>query len=223
MKSNVLVATEDTDFRDRVAGEAKGLCRIISFPSVVKLLRKCEARHPTVVILDSTLPGVDGLEILHTVRHIVAPDTFVIGVGPLDLTGILGAHHTRRLISVRRAAKPVAEVLRALLDPSAPRTIREVRYQAAEDAFFVAFRDGKTYELARRVIEADDGSRVVRARVEDEGDAFVVEQRSGNRYDVAWDFVLHHVGQASGHAPAEPPAVGGWEAPAFAGDSGVGG
>ena len=56
----------------------------------------------------------------------------------------------------------------------------------------MAFRDGKTYELARRVIEVDDGSPVVRTRVEDEGDAFVVEQQSGNRYDVAWDFVLHH-------------------------------
>jgi DNA-binding Xre family transcriptional regulator len=96
-------------------------------------------------------------------------------------------------VVVRRSFPALVKTVRALLDPAAARTLDAVRYLPKEEAFFVAFRSGKTYELPRKLIEADDGSPIVGApRVINDGDAFKVRQKSGKMYEVPWDFVLHH-------------------------------
>ena len=192
MKTEVLLATHDPGFRARLTDAVADLCQLSVSRSVSQVLQRLEQTPPDVLILDLALPHLDGLEVLHALRHAAAPDMVVLAAGPLDLTGSLGALQTRQVIPVRRTARPIAAMLRALLDPHASRTLREVRYQPGEDTFFVAFMDGKTYELPRRTIEADDGSPVLSTRVEDTGEGFVVRQRSGNTYGVAWDFVLHH-------------------------------
>jgi len=96
-------------------------------------------------------------------------------------------------VVVPRSARSAVEVVRGRLDPAAARTVRDVRYTPKEETFFVAFRNGKTYELSRQVIEADDGTRVVaKPRVIHGGEAFEVRLASGKTYEVAWDFVLYH-------------------------------
>lgn len=192
MKTQVLLATHDSGLRARLTGEVADLCQLSVSRSVSHVLRRLERTPPDVLILDLTLPNLDGLELLHALRHAASPDMVVVAAGPLDLTGSLGILQTRQVIPVRRTARPIAAMLRALLDPHTSRTLREVRYQPGEDTFFVAFMDGKTYELPRRTIEADDGSPVLSARIAENGEGFVVRQRSGNTYGVAWDFVLHH-------------------------------
>lgn len=192
MKTEVLLATDDPGFRARLTDAVGDLCQLSVSRSVSHVVQQLERGAADVVILDLTLPHLDGLEVLHALRHAASPDVVALAAGSLDLTGSLGVLQTRQVIPVRRIARSIAAMLRALLDPDASRTIREVRYQAGEDTFFVAFMDGKTYELPRRTIEADDGSPVVSTRVEEKGEGFRVRQRSGNTYGVAWDFVLHH-------------------------------
>ncbi len=59
------------------------------------------------------------------------------------------------------------------------RTLEAVRYLHKEKAYFVAFRNGKTYELPRRLVEGDDGTSLLREpRIIHAGEAFEVSQRS---------------------------------------------
>jgi DNA-binding Xre family transcriptional regulator len=94
---------------------------------------------------------------------------------------------------VPRSFRQLVGALRARLDPKAARTLADVRYERTEAAFFVTFRSGKAYELSRKVIETDDGSRVIgEPRIIDGGETFEVRQASGNTYQVPWDAVLYN-------------------------------
>jgi CheY-like chemotaxis protein/DNA-binding XRE family transcriptional regulator len=192
MKPNVLLATGDVGFRKQLAGEVRNLCHLSFASSTTQARTLLENKEWAIVVIDTKLPGLDGLEVLHALRHAASRPRYIVTAGTLDPIGSLGILHDLPVISIRRTPEPVAGLLRAILDPSAQHKILGVRYQPNEKAFFVVFHDGKTYELPRGPIEADDGSPVVKTSVVDDGDAFMVRQASGNAYDVAWDFVLYH-------------------------------
>ncbi|HEY3248122.1 MAG TPA: helix-turn-helix transcriptional regulator [bacterium] len=48
------------------------------------------------------------------------------------------------------------------------------------------------YRVRRDWLTGDDGTKILRVHVELDGAAFVVEQASGNRLEIPWDFVLYH-------------------------------
>lgn len=192
MKPNVLVATQDSDFKAAIKAQVGSLCNITSTPSTASLLMSLIKKQYDGLIVDTRTPGLDGGSVLHALAHVADPGFFVVSAGLFDPMTTLGAQKIVRWVSSPRSARSIGEVLRAFFDPASARTIREAHYQEKEDVFFIAFRDGKTYEMARNKIEDDDGTPVVDVRVEDGGDAFIVRQKSGNTYDVAWDFVLYH-------------------------------
>ncbi len=193
MKPRVLVATRNADLRDPLARRVADLCRLTFTASTTSTYWNIMRKSPRGVVLDSRLPGLDSLELTHAVRHSATPELLVVTLGPIKHADYLAALKTCEQVVVGRSLGAVVDILRSRLDPLASRRIREVRYQPEENVFFVTFRDSKTYELAREVIEADDGSALVgEPQVTNSGDAFVVRQKSGNRYDVAWDFVLYH-------------------------------
>src|SRR5574337_289928 len=72
-------------------------------------------------------------------------------------------------------------------------TLRDCVYDAAREQFLITFRDGRMYRLPRTLLPEDDGTEILSALVERGGSAFVVQQRSGNSFEVPWDFVLHHL------------------------------
>ena len=75
--------------------------------------------------------------------------------------------------------------------PSFDRKIRDVRYLVRDSQFIVTFESGKEYNFSRAALELDDGSELVRVRVDRKRFFFQVIQASGNRYEVPWDRVLH--------------------------------
>ncbi len=199
MKSDVLVASQDGQVQDRLRKAVADLCRVKISDSPGQAYEQFLQKSFDVFILDSKLPKLDSLELAHVLRHGSHRKSVFISWGPLDLD--LGlffrnmGHHMKGSgpLVIRRSLPLLIKVLRALLDPAADRTLEAVRYQPKEDAFFVAFRSGKTYELPRKLIEADDRSPLVgEPRVIDDGDAFEVRQKTGNTYQVAWDFVVYH-------------------------------
>ena len=70
--------------------------------------------------------------------------------------------------------------------------LRDCFYDAERREFVTIFRDGKLYRVRRNWLQEDDGSEILRVRVELDGSAFRVEQASGHRFEVPWDFVLYH-------------------------------
>ena len=199
MKSDVLVATRDVQVQDRLQDAVADLCRVKISDSPGQAYKQLGQKPFDVFILDSKLPKLDSLELAHALWHGSSRRSVFISWGPLDLDIILCARNMvhpmkgSEPVVIRRSLPLLIKALRALLDPAAERTLQAVRYQPKEDAFFVAFRSGKTYELSRKLIEADDGTPVVgEPRVIDDGDAFEVRQQTGNTYQVAWDFVLYH-------------------------------
>ena len=70
--------------------------------------------------------------------------------------------------------------------------LRDCFYDAERREFVAIFRDGRMYRLRRSWLPEDDGSEIVRVRLESDGASFAVEQSSGNRFEVPWDFVLYH-------------------------------
>lgn len=194
MKSNVLVATQDRRLRDDIRTNVASLLNVTGATAAISLSGALRKKSYRALVLDTRMPDFDELSVLHTLRHHGDPGLFVVSVGSLDPRTILGAQGIVRWIPLPESRRrTVWETLRALFDPASARTIREVRYLPKEDAFFVAFRNGTSYELSRRLIEADDKSPIVgEPEVIDGGDAFRVRQRSGNVYEVAWDFVLYH-------------------------------
>lgn len=70
--------------------------------------------------------------------------------------------------------------------------VRDCLYDTDRHEFMVIFRDGKMYRIRRDWLPEDDGTEIRRIRVERDGSAFVVEQTSGRRFEVPWDFVLYH-------------------------------
>lgn len=186
MKANVLLASPDQTLRAGLEDAMGEWCRFRVSTTAGQMSRMLRNKRWSALVVDSK----DHLEILHALLHAPAPDVLVLTPKATRLTLALTPDH--RFVVVDRQVNRLAEALRALLDPTSSRTISEVRYHKDEDAFFVAFRNGKTYELPRKVIEADDRSGVADVIVEKDRGAFVVNQLSGNTYDVPWDFVLHH-------------------------------
>jgi len=70
--------------------------------------------------------------------------------------------------------------------------LRDCFYDAERREFVTIFRDGKLYRVRRNWLQEDDGSEILRVHVESDGSAFRVEQASGHRFEVPWDFVLYH-------------------------------
>ena len=193
MKASVLLATHDKQFsRDLQAGVAD-LCRLELSASSGQAYDRLAHKQFDLVVVDIMLPDLDGLELVHALRHAAKQNPLVVTLGRLDSLVYLAEPKKWESVVVPRSTRSAVEVLRARLDPSAARTIRDVRYTPKKDTFFVAFRNGKTYELSRKVIEADDGTPIVgEPKVIHSGEAFEVRQKSANVYQVAWDFVLYH-------------------------------
>ncbi len=199
MKPDVLVATQDSHLQHRLQGKVADLCRVKVSPSSGQAYTQLLQKPFHVFILDSKLPQLDSLELAHALRHAPATPRVFLSWGHLEVDTALFVrnmvHHMKwsEPLVIRRSVPLLVKALRALLDPAAERTLDGVRYLPKEATFFVAFRSGKTYELPRKVIEADDASPVVgEPRVTDDGGAFEVRQKSGNTYAVPWDFVLYH-------------------------------
>ncbi|HEY6073898.1 MAG TPA: helix-turn-helix transcriptional regulator [Anaerolineales bacterium] len=72
------------------------------------------------------------------------------------------------------------------------RRVRDCLYDTDRQEFMVIFRDGKMYRIRRDWLPEDDGTEIRRIQVESDGSAFVVEQTSGRRFEIPWDFVLYH-------------------------------
>jgi DNA-binding Xre family transcriptional regulator len=199
MKSEVLVATRDVQAHDRLQTAVADLCRLKRADSPGHAYKQLREKSFDAFILDSKLPELDSMELAHTMWHGSYRNPVFISWGPLDLDIVLCARSIVHPMKesepmvIRRSLPLLIKALRALLDPTAERTLEAVRYQPKEDVFFVAFRNGKSYELSRRLIEADDGSPLVgEPRVIDGGNAFEVRLQTGKTYQVAWDFVLYH-------------------------------
>ena len=199
MKPDVLIATQDAHLQHRLQGKVADLCRVKVSPSPGQAYTQLLQKSFRVFILDSKLPQLDSLELAHALRHAPATPRVFLSWGHMEVDTALFVrnmvHHMKwsEPLVIRRSVPLLVKALRALLDPAAERTLDGVRYLPKEATFFVAFRSGKTYELPRKVIEADDASPVVgEPRVTDDGGAFEVRQKSGNTYAVPWDFVLYH-------------------------------
>jgi len=194
MKPSILVATQDTNLKTRIKSEMARLCDVSSVGASGSLLSALKTKSYGGLVLDTRLPGFDPVSLLHVLHHRAEPTMFIVSTGYLDPTIALGAQGIVRLVSVRSISPgPIVVALRTVFDPASSRSIQGVRYQPDEKRFFVTFRNGKSYELSRSLIEADDPTDIVgEPQVIHDGEAFRVRQRSGNEYEVAWDFVLYH-------------------------------
>ncbi len=193
MKANVLLATQEKQFRDRLQAEVGAFCHVELSASPERIYDLMMRKSFDVVIVDAKLPDVDDLALVHALRHVREHAPVVLTLGRLHPLVYLAQFKTWEPVAAPRSIDPAIELLRARFDPQAARSVQDVRYQPKEDTFFVAFRNGKTYELPRQGIEADDGTRVVaKPRVIHGGEAFEVRLASGKTYEVAWDFVLYH-------------------------------
>lgn len=132
------------------------------------------------------------MELAHALLHSSATQGVLVSWGTLDNIVYVAEVQNWESMIVRRSFGQLVRTLQALLDPAASRTLEAVRYQPTEDAFFVAFRNGRTYELPRKAIEADDDSPVLgQPKVIHGGSAFEIRQASGNTYQLPWDLVLY--------------------------------
>lgn len=193
MKPNVLVATQDRSLRDAIRENVADILTVSGETATVRLSGALKKRDYRALVLDTRMPDLDELSLLHTLRHHGDPDLFLLTIGPFYPLTTMAAQEMVRCVPLPKSPARVWETLREIFDPSSSRTIREVRYQPRERTFFVAFRNGKPYELSRGLIEADDGTSIVgEPEVIHGGEAFRVHQKSGNVYEVAWDFVLYH-------------------------------
>jgi len=193
MKANVLLATQDRQVWRRLREEVGDLCQVEVSASPGQAYAQLRQKPFRVFVVDSKLPQLDSVGLAHALRHAPTPNGVFVSWGPLDkLVYVLEATPWEPVV-VRRSFGQLVHTLRARLDPAAARRVGEVRYQPREDTFFVAFRNGKAYELPRKVLEADDGSPVAgEPEVVHGGEAFRVHQKSGNTYEVPWDVVLYH-------------------------------
>jgi DNA-binding Xre family transcriptional regulator/CheY-like chemotaxis protein len=194
MKPSILVATQDATLKTGIKSEMANLCTVSSVGASGSLLTALETKRYQGLVLDTRLPGLDPLSLLHVLYHRAEPTMLIVSTGSLDPTVALGAQGIVRLLSVRSISPgPIVLALRTVFDPASDRSIQGVRYQPDEKRFFVTFRNGKTYELSRNLIEADDSTDILgEPQVIHDGEAFKVRQKSGNEYEVAWDFVLYH-------------------------------
>lgn len=193
MKASVLMVTQEKDVWRRVRDEVADLCTIRVSTTTAETYETMLQKAFDIIIVDCKLPEFDGVEFVHALRHAPASDTFVVTWGRVHPFVYFAQPKTWESVMVPRSITSVVELVRARLDPAAARTLRAVRYQPKENTFFVVFKNGKTYELPRDVIEEDDGTAMVgEPKVIHGGEAFQVRLKSGKTYEVAWDFVLYH-------------------------------
>ncbi len=193
MKSSVLLATPDRMWQQRVPKAVADFCTVQVSATADTTARTLAQKPFSMVVLDPQIWGGDALAAVHALLHAPADRVRVTTWAPWKHFHYLGESPKVDLVSIRHSMEALREILQAMLDPTAARTLRAVRYQPKEETFLVAFQNWKTYELSRKIIEADDGSAVARQpRVVDGGDAFVVRLASRRQYDVAADFVLYH-------------------------------
>lgn len=83
----ILVIDDDADQRRALAGVLGGLARVLEAADGREGLAVLAAEHPRLVLLDATMPGLDGLEVLRRIRR-TSPSTLVVmltGRDDLDL------------------------------------------------------------------------------------------------------------------------------------------
>lgn len=193
MKPSVLFATNDRQVGLKLQPEVADVCQIKLSVSSGQAYADLRREPYQVFIMDSKLPQLDSVELAHALWHAPTPQGIFVSWGTLDNVVYVSEMKNWEQMTVRRSFDQLVGTLRALLDPAASRTLEAVRYQPKENTFFVAFRNGKTYELPRKAVEADDGSALVgEPRIIHGGSAFEVRQQSGNTYQVPWDLVLYH-------------------------------
>ena len=193
MKANVLLATQDKQFSRRLRAELGDLCHLELSASSGQVYDRITRKPFDLVMVDITLPSLDGVDLVRALRHAAKGNVLLMTLGRLDPLVYLTEPKTWESVVVPRSIRSASEIVRARLDPAAGRTIRDVRYHPQEDTFFVAFRDGRTYELPRKAIAGADRTAVMgHPEVIHGGDAFVFHQRSGKIYTVPWDLVLYH-------------------------------
>lgn len=194
MKPSILVATQNTHLKASIKSEMAGLCSVSSVGASGNLLTALETKNYQGLVLDPRLPGLDSLSVLHVLRHRAEPEMLVVSTGSLDPTIALGAQGIVRLLAVPSISPgPILLALRRIFDPASSRLIQGVRFEPGEGRFFVTLRNGKSYEISRGLLEADDGTAIVgEPEVIRDGEAFKIRQKSGNEYEVPWDFVLYH-------------------------------
>lgn len=71
--------------------------------------------------------------------------------------------------------------------------LRDCFYDSERQEFLTFFLDGHVYRLARQSVPDDDGTDVLRVRVESDGSAFFVRLASGKTLEIPWDFVLYQL------------------------------
>jgi len=193
MKPSVLFATNDRQVGLKLQPEVADVCQVKVSVSSGQAYAHLQREPYQVFIVDVKLPQLDSVELAHALRHALTPQGVLLSWGTLDNVVYVSGLNNWEPVIVRRSFDQLVGTLRALLDPAASRTLEAVRYQPKEDTFFVAFRNGKTYELPRKAVEVDDGSPLVgEPRIIHGGSAFEVRQQSGNTYQVPWDLVLYH-------------------------------
>ena len=71
--------------------------------------------------------------------------------------------------------------------------IQDVIIEPSRDTLLIVFRNGRSYRLPKKLIPGLDKTRIVTARPNEDGSAFMVRQESGNTSEIPWDFVLYHL------------------------------
>jgi DNA-binding Xre family transcriptional regulator len=193
MKPSVLFATGNRQVGLKLQPEVADVCQVKVSVSSGQAYADLRREPYQVFIVESKLPQLDSVELAHALWHSPSPQGIFVSWGTLDNVVYVSEMKNWEQMTVRRSFDQLVGTLRALLDPTASRILEAVRYQPKENTFFVAFRNGKTYEFPRNAIEADDASPILgQPRIIHGGHAFEVRQASGNRYQVPWDLVLYH-------------------------------
>jgi DNA-binding XRE family transcriptional regulator len=68
----------------------------------------------------------------------------------------------------------------------------DVAYVASMSTLVVKFLSGRAYAVPLAELEGTDATEVVRVSLSSDGYAALIEQESGNRFEVPWDVVLYH-------------------------------
>ncbi|MEE8470266.1 MAG: helix-turn-helix transcriptional regulator, partial [Dehalococcoidia bacterium] len=98
-----------------------------------------------------------------------------------------------RFIDLRQTKHDdVVSFIQKGLNPQLGKGIVQLHYLDNISAFVVRMDNDRTYLLQISDLPEADSSRVVRCSVGKGGDYFRVSQKSGNRFEVPWDYVLYH-------------------------------
>ena len=90
----------------------------------------------------------------------------------------------------------LSEVTERILDFASSKhgtRIQDVIIETGRDILLIVFRNGRSYRLRKKLMPGLDKTRIVTARPNEDGSAFLVRQESGNTSEIPWDFVLYHL------------------------------